>query len=500
MQSLHSSGSVPLGHGISFKAMVNKENNRVIFAESDEDFIDVLFSFLTMPVGTIIKLICNTSPTAGIGCMDNLYKSIMNLDGQRFRTEACKTMLLHPRNAAEVECKRLKWNIDDGEPLKYFVCNSSNCRLSGNKLLSHYTNAVCGCGLHMGSEMVLSKKESEGSVLDTRDRGVFLKGLTKFIITDALEVMPASAGSILSLLYALQVTDGKIIEEHSFHIGVDTVLTLLKHSVEEAPLTKTLLEKNPEPELGKADFCRGRYTKSRMTPASNTHEGICVKLTVSKSKNIVCYAEASEDFVDLLFSFLTVPLGYIVKEMCNTFGGCISHLYKSVENLDAEQFLKSCKHKEMLLSPKLAPDFSYENHPLSIEEDIHPPYYYQGYISYPVYCSSAVKNYELKSGKQYTPSGEYSTLTVMDPKSHFKEAKSGGFLMGPAKFTVTDDLIITPVSSIKCLSLLNKLEVSLNDVKECVVHVGYEEALKLLLASYESESALTNAFLREANP
>ncbi|KAK2641837.1 hypothetical protein Ddye_023600 [Dipteronia dyeriana] len=104
MQSLH---SCVLGPGIGLKALVNKENNRDIKFKSDEDFIDVLFSFLTMPMGTIIKLIRNKSPTSRIGCMENLYKSIMNLGGQQFRTEACKTMLLHPRNAAEVECKRL---------------------------------------------------------------------------------------------------------------------------------------------------------------------------------------------------------------------------------------------------------------------------------------------------------------------------------------------------------------------------------------------------------
>ncbi|KAK3206412.1 hypothetical protein Dsin_020458 [Dipteronia sinensis] len=495
MQSLCSRA---VGPCIRLKASVNKENNRVIFVESDEDFIDVLFSFFTMPMGTIIKLIRNESPTAGIGCMDNLYKSIMNLDGQQFRTEACKTMLLHPRNTAEVECKRLKLNIDDSEPLKYFVCNKRYyCRLSGEKLLSHYRNAVCGCGEHMGFEMVLSKEESEGSVFDARDRGVFLKGLTRFIITDALEVMPASVESSHSLLYALQVTDGKIIEEHSFYMGVDKVLTLLNHSlVAEAVLTKTLLEQNPEPELGKEDFCCGRYTKSRMTPVSNTcGEGICVKLTVSKSKNIVCYAEASEDFVDLLFSFLTVPLGHIVKKMCNAFGGCITYLYRSVEKLDAEQFLKSSKHKEMLLSPKLPPDFSYENHPLSIEEDIHPPYYYESYYI------NRERVVELKSHESSTHFGGPSTLmTVMDPKSHFKEATSGGFLTGPAKFTVTDNLIVTPISPVSCLSLLNTLEVPLNDVKECVVHVGYEEAFKLLLASFESESALTNTFLRESNP
>ena len=155
--------------------------------------------------------------------MNNLYESIMNLNLQQFRTGECKRMLLYPRNAAEAECKRLKLNIDNGEPLRYFVCNRHECRVSGNKLLTHYINAICDCGLRMDYEMGLSKKESEVSVFDARDRGVFLKGLTRFIITDALEVMPASAGSMLSLLYALQVTDGKIIEEHSFLIGVDKV-------------------------------------------------------------------------------------------------------------------------------------------------------------------------------------------------------------------------------------------------------------------------------------
>ncbi|KAK2641952.1 hypothetical protein Ddye_023715 [Dipteronia dyeriana] len=179
---------------------------------------------------------------------------------------------------------------------------------------------------------------------------------------------------------------------------------------------------------------------------------------------------------------VTVPLGYIVKKMCNAFGGCLSHLYKSVEKLDAEKFLKSCKHKEMLLSPKLAPDFSYENHPLSIEEDRHPPYYYESCIRNGVKVDvlksdkpSTLKVEELKSDKPSTLIEGSSMLTVMDPKSHFKEATSGGFLMGPSKFTITDNLIVTPISPVSCMSLLKKLEVPLNDVKECVVHVGSEE-------------------------
>lgn len=482
------------GSGISLKALVDKENNRVILAESDEDFIDVLFSFLTMPMGTIIRVTRGTLPIVTIGCINNLYGSVYNLDPQRFQTEACKTMLLYPRNAAEDECKRLKLYTDDGDPLKYFLCNNRNCRISGKHLLSHYRNAICSCGERMDFEMPLTKKESTGKVFDARDRGTFLKGLTRFIVTDALEVMAASTEESFSLLNRLQVTDVKAIEERKFHIGLSEVFTLLKYSlVAEATLTTTLLKQNPKPESGQQNFCRGRYARSRVTPTSNTHGEILVKLTVSKSKNKVCYAEANEDFVDLLFSFLAVPLGYIVKEIRNTFGGCIAHLYNSVEKLDAMQCLKSNKHKEMLLSPKLAPDFSYNNHPLSIEQDGHPPYYFESWTI------SNTKTDALSS-KKSSSCNISSMLTVLDPKSHAKDAKSGGFLIGPAKFTITDDLTITPISPVLCLSLLSKLEVALDDVEECIVHVSSEEALKLLVASLDSESALTNVFLRQPHP
>ncbi|KAK3184630.1 hypothetical protein Dsin_031916 [Dipteronia sinensis] len=110
---------------------------------------------------------------------------------------------------------------------------------------------------------------------------------------------------------------------------------------------------------------------------------------VSKSKNIVCFAEASEDFISLLFSFLTVPLGCIVKEMYSgTSKGCITHLYNSVDKLDAKQYLKSSEHKEMLLSPKLAPNFSYDNHPLGIEESKHSPHYFARIDNYVEFLSS----------------------------------------------------------------------------------------------------------------
>jgi len=57
---------------ISLKLLLGKEKNRVVFAEYDKDFIDILFSFLTLPMGTIARLLDKQS---SVGCMDKLYKS-----------------------------------------------------------------------------------------------------------------------------------------------------------------------------------------------------------------------------------------------------------------------------------------------------------------------------------------------------------------------------------------------------------------------------------------
>jgi len=42
---------------ISLKLMVLKEQSKVIFAEARKDFVDVLFIFLTLPLGTIFRLV-----------------------------------------------------------------------------------------------------------------------------------------------------------------------------------------------------------------------------------------------------------------------------------------------------------------------------------------------------------------------------------------------------------------------------------------------------------
>lgn len=63
------------------------------------------------------------------------------------------------------------------------------------------------------------------------------------------------------------------------------------------------------------------------------HELDNVKIRVLQTNNSsLLYAEVNDDFVELLFGFLTVPLGSIIK----TYGswpsiGCIGNLYSSID-------------------------------------------------------------------------------------------------------------------------------------------------------------------------
>ncbi|EYU34023.1 hypothetical protein MIMGU_mgv1a0195142mg, partial [Erythranthe guttata] len=41
----------------SLKVMINKDKNKVLFALIDADFADVLLSFLTLPLGKIVKVL-----------------------------------------------------------------------------------------------------------------------------------------------------------------------------------------------------------------------------------------------------------------------------------------------------------------------------------------------------------------------------------------------------------------------------------------------------------
>ncbi|TQD93985.1 hypothetical protein C1H46_020410 [Malus baccata] len=422
---------------ISLKALVDKERNNVIFIESDNDFIDVLFSFLTIPMGTIVRNTRKHSVPMEIGCMSNLYASVENIDVQHLQTEACRRMLLCPHGGVEHHCENLKLKIDDDEPTGYFLCDSWQCTFD-NKLLSHYKGVLCQCGAYMNVKCRLS-----GSSASEKNGGIFVNEFSGLIVTDGLHLIsPFSVASNPLFMELGVMSENSATEELTLNVGVDEVLNLLKRSfVSKKPLTETLLGHNPKPELlSNANLNQRIRSESLMLGGDmilieEEEKKISVKLTVSRSRNIVCYAEAEEDFVNLLFGFLTVPLGFIVKHMREASSkGCIDQLYKSVQDLD-EQYLKSNYHKDILLNPKLYPGFCYENYLLGVEDGSVASYYYAFWNE-----EGRLRDI-LTTDKKLIPS-----VAVMVPLKLLDSKNPHGYLKGSSVFMITDKLIIRPIS------------------------------------------------------
>lgn len=198
---------------ISLKALVDKTSKKVIFVESGTEFVDVLFSFLTIPMATIIKRASDTSVPLGIGCMQNLYASVKDIDAKDFRSSLCKEMLLCPHNAAASHCKNLKLIYYYIHGPDYYLCSKRNCL----SYYSHYAlNVICPCGSST------YKHNMNLSVNASKDGSVFVKECTRLIVSDDLQVQPLNAASD-SLFLKFGITDGNSTEEMVFDVGVEEV-------------------------------------------------------------------------------------------------------------------------------------------------------------------------------------------------------------------------------------------------------------------------------------
>ncbi|GFP79553.1 hypothetical protein PHJA_000098800 [Phtheirospermum japonicum] len=75
------------------KVVVKKSTNKLLFAQ-EEDFVDSLFSLLTIPLGGVECLLGSKTCLKNI---DNLYRSLASINGDKYlKTKVTKDMLLKP--------------------------------------------------------------------------------------------------------------------------------------------------------------------------------------------------------------------------------------------------------------------------------------------------------------------------------------------------------------------------------------------------------------------
>jgi len=190
---------------VSLKLLVNTETNKVLFAEAGKDFVDILCSFLTLPLGTIARLVqkgSNMGPVT-IGCLNSLYQSVENIG------------LLPINNSSEDYCSTLKMNIDDTVPTNYFMCSKDHGHHC--PYLSIGTKNIYGrCGNRLNRSVLLAQLCNG-----------FVKGASTFVVTDDLIVLPHSIDhTLLELIKNLGMKNTSSVKEMSVNVTKEKVLYL----------------------------------------------------------------------------------------------------------------------------------------------------------------------------------------------------------------------------------------------------------------------------------
>ncbi|GKC43261.1 hypothetical protein Tco_1060983 [Tanacetum coccineum] len=159
--------------------------NKVIFEEADEEFVGILFNFLTLPLGTIAKLLAKHEDPMDVkvGNFTFLYQSIVYLDVKHFTNVYCKEVLVNPVNSSAYVCQKLKLNLD-----------------------------TCVNGSHSGVTL--------------------LKEKSSFIITDDLKITPfLPADKSFQYLSTLGVECINSLHQTTIDLGFEEFTNLLKWSL-----------------------------------------------------------------------------------------------------------------------------------------------------------------------------------------------------------------------------------------------------------------------------
>ncbi|KAL6554126.1 hypothetical protein OROMI_019799 [Orobanche minor] len=163
----------------SLKVMIDKQKKKVLFAEADSDFTDVLLSFLTLPLGRIVKVLerHNGDKAPVIGSLTTLYRGLSSLN-HIYLWGCSKYQLLNPYRSSGAEHVKLKLIVDYPQPrINDLIYEDPYCKKKSKR--SRYSSTV-----------------SKSPVANDGDKDVgFTIKSASFIITDDLQVAPVVPGA-----------------------------------------------------------------------------------------------------------------------------------------------------------------------------------------------------------------------------------------------------------------------------------------------------------------
>lgn len=210
---------------------------------------------------------------------------------------------------------------------------------------------------------------------------------------------------------------------------------------------------------------------------------ISLKLLVDNKTKKVLFAEAGKEFVDFVFSLLTLPIGAVVKLIsAGTMHGSIGRLYQSVDTMGASYLLPGTDKKDLLQPKVLQPPGGREPPLLLHGADESSPVARVKLYTCPSHCVTVTM--EDKAECPQCRKAMTTEMTVVLPSAAARGVTAGGgggeecggYVKGVVTYMVTDGLEVTPTSAISSFALISRFSAGKDvDLAEKFVTVGMDE-------------------------
>ncbi|CAN1269409.1 hypothetical protein LINPERPRIM_LOCUS13571 [Linum perenne] len=219
---------------VTLKLLIDKKTKKVLFAEAGKEFVDFLFTLLSFPLGTVIRLL---SKKQMVGCLGNLYQSIEELSDTFIQPSQSKDSVLKPQ--IQSDSNLLLTGCDNSGPSatrKLYIC-PYNCNYRNVADNPQAKCPNCKNNMTVEASFVATAAVGNNGGGNQKNEGGFVKGVVTYMVMDNLEVKPMSTISSITLLNKFNIQQVGLLEERVVELGMDEGLKLLKTSLQ----SKTVL-------------------------------------------------------------------------------------------------------------------------------------------------------------------------------------------------------------------------------------------------------------------
>ncbi|VFQ68228.1 unnamed protein product [Cuscuta campestris] len=220
---------------MTLKLLINRKAQKVVFAEAEKPFVDFLFFLMSLPLGTVTKLVNQKSM---VGSLGNLYGSIADLGETYLQPGISKDTFLNPKMSAPSSDVPLLMPAPPAgmsDSKKFYICS--------NYRSSNYCRGNCSNNMNIEATYVAPAKAQASSAAG--EGGGFVWGVVGYMVMDDLKVMPQYTISAITAMNDSNINDFGSLEVKVVSLGQNVGLKLLKAALQtNSVLTSVFLGKS----------------------------------------------------------------------------------------------------------------------------------------------------------------------------------------------------------------------------------------------------------------